>query len=312
MKQRVISGIFLLAGLLFLIFLAPFPVFFLAFLAIAILSIWEYSKLIYNHNPNLEPNRRWNWLYITVISVATIFPFFPVATLYFTQDTEMFSQANLAFKKLAENSCFYAMFIWLFSFVIYRKTEVLMYIMHPRLVTIFAALVNGSFFSSLFAVRFINQSTLNFDFDNSATFILYIFCLVACADSGAYFIGRAIGKTKMSPKISPNKTLEGLLGGMLSACLCALIFIYATDLGQYMHNARRLMAFIMLSMLAVILAVHGDLTESFLKRRAGVKDSSNLIPGHGGVLDRLDSLQPAFMFMAYYWLFLTLGNFFTW
>ncbi|RIY33422.1 hypothetical protein CKF54_02960 [Psittacicella hinzii] len=311
MKQRIISAIPLILGLLYIIFYSPFIVFYIAFLAIACISIWEYSKLIYNQNPDLEPRRNWKWLYMLVISVATLFPFLPVLSVWLSLGTDKFTQMNSFYISNSQTIMFYATFIWLFSLVIYRRTETLMYIMHPRLVALFAALVNGAFFAGIFAVRYFNGALQQFDINNSPILMLYIFCIVACADSGAYFFGRAFGKNKLSPKISPNKTVEGLLGGLFTAIICALIFVNFTPLNDYMVNSKRMVAFYIFTIVTILLSVHGDLTESFLKRRASVKDSSNIIPGHGGVLDRIDSLQPSFMFIAYYWLFLTLSNFFT-
>ncbi|MFC6276983.1 phosphatidate cytidylyltransferase [Psittacicella hinzii] len=311
MKQRLISGIALLLGLFLVVFKAPFPVFFLAFLIIAGLSIWEYSKLIYNDNPNLEPNRKWQWWYLLIIIVATLFPFVPAATVYFSLGTENYAKSLEFYKTFAGNTMFYAVFMWLFSLIIYRKTETLYNILHPRLVAIFAALINSAFFSALFVIRYIEPTTQEFMLNNSTVLMFYIFCLVVCADSGAYFVGRAIGKRKLCPTISPNKTVEGLLGGVLSAIICAVIFINFTSLGDNILTTKRLVAFIVFSIISVLFAVHGDLVESFIKRRAKVKDSSNLIPGHGGVLDRLDSLQPAFTFMAYFWVILTSNDFFT-
>ncbi|RIY34678.1 phosphatidate cytidylyltransferase [Psittacicella gerlachiana] len=310
MKQRIISGVALIIGLLLLIFVAPFPVFFAAFLIIAGISIWEYSKLIYCDN-NLEPNKKWRWLYLTVIIVATLYPFLPALITWLSIGTDKFASYNTLLINSYETLMFYATFMWLFSLIIYRRTDTLLKIMHPRLVAIFAALSNGAFFASIFAVRYFDGATQAFNVDNSPILMIYIFALIACCDSGAYFFGRAFGKTKLNAIISPNKTIEGFLGGIFCALICAIIFVNFTSLNDYMMTSKRMIAFFMLSLITVLFAVHGDLVESFLKRRAGIKDSSNIIPGHGGVLDRLDSLQPSFMFLSYYWLFLTLSNFFT-
>jgi phosphatidate cytidylyltransferase len=112
--------------------------------------------------------------------------------------------------------------------------------------------------------------------------------IVWAADSGAYFAGRRFGKRKLSPRISPNKTVEGLLGGMLCGLVVALAFapVAGATLGQLPLVGLAAIA-------AVAFSVVGDLFESLLKRHAGVKDSGHLIPGHGGILDRIDGVIAA-------------------
>lgn len=129
--------------------------------------------------------------------------------------------------------------------------------------------------------------------------LLMALLLVWAADTGGYIFGRAFGKNKLLPKVSPGKTIEGLLGGLLLASLIVLgglwYFPAASDnLGIYL-------AFCYLSVIAGVL---GDLVESMLKRDAGIKDSGNILPGHGGILDRVDSLTaaiPVFTLGAIYW-----------
>lgn len=113
--------------------------------------------------------------------------------------------------------------------------------------------------------------------------VLFIFAIVWMTDSGAYVFGRTIGGPKLAPRISPNKTWAGLGGGMLSAVLVALIFALSLD-------ASSPLKLMLLGGGLALVAQFGDLAESSLKRRFGTKDSSGLIPGHGGVLDRIDGL----------------------
>ena len=114
-------------------------------------------------------------------------------------------------------------------------------------------------------------------------FLLSVFVLVWVADIAAYFAGRAFGRKKLAPTISPNKTVAGLYGGMAGAALLA---------GAWALIAGLHLAFVLLAPLFALAAQGGDLFESWMKRRAGVKDSGGWLPGHGGVLDRLDGLVP--------------------
>ena len=114
--------------------------------------------------------------------------------------------------------------------------------------------------------------------------ILFLLAVIMMGDTGAYYVGRALGRRKLAPSVSPNKTVEGLLGGITASVLAALLASHL--LLPHVTSIRAAMLGLILSLLGVA----GDLFESLLKRSAGVKNSSELIPGHGGVLDRLDSL----------------------
>ena len=123
--------------------------------------------------------------------------------------------------------------------------------------------------------------------------LLLALLLVWAADSGAYFAGRRFGGKwfggrKLAPRISPNKSLEGLLGGVVLAAVVAVVGAILLDV-----PTTKLLAVIAVAMVTVLFSVAGDLFESLLKRHAGVKDSGTLIPGHGGILDRVDSLLAA-------------------
>ena len=113
--------------------------------------------------------------------------------------------------------------------------------------------------------------------------LVWAFIVTWSTDIGAYFAGRRFGKRKLAPAISPNKTVEGLYGGIAAASLFGGAWATATGLGS---------ALLLLAPLFAIAAQAGDLFESSMKRRAGVKDSGTWLPGHGGALDRLDGLVP--------------------
>ena len=119
--------------------------------------------------------------------------------------------------------------------------------------------------------------------------LIWVFIVTWSTDIGAYFAGRTFGKRKLVPTISPNKTVEGLLGGIASAALFGGAWTIATGLGT---------ALIVLAPVLAVAAQAGDLFESGMKRRAGVKDSGVWLPGHGGALDRLDGLVPVAVLTA--------------
>ena len=122
--------------------------------------------------------------------------------------------------------------------------------------------------------------------------LFWLFVFIWIADIGAYFFGKLFGKTKLVETISPGKTVEGALGGLFTNLLLVSVFIFWT----IYYDAEIYVRYVILAFIAVIaitaLSVIGDIYESFLKRQAGVKDSGRLIPGHGGLLDRLDGFCP--------------------
>jgi phosphatidate cytidylyltransferase len=124
--------------------------------------------------------------------------------------------------------------------------------------------------------------------------VLFVCFIVWAADSGAYFAGRAFGRRKMAPHVSPNKTIEGLIGGIVTAFIVAIAAAKGFEL-----EFASMTTMLIITFFTVIISVLGDLVESMFKRVSGIKDSSNLIPGHGGILDRVDSLTAAFPVFAF-------------
>jgi len=133
-------------------------------------------------------------------------------------------------------------------------------------------------------------------------YALYLFMMIWLADTAAYFSGRFFGKHKLAPKVSPGKSWEGVLGALVAVLVYAVIASYF--LGILDMGARIALIYIVISLLAVLVSVLGDLAESMFKRQAHLKDSGTLFPGHGGVLDRFDSLTAAApCFLLCYWWF---------
>lgn len=144
--------------------------------------------------------------------------------------------------------------------------------------------------SSLFAQLYIGLGTgfmvLLYDYGHAVLAVLF---LIWINDTGAYLIGSAFGRHKLFPRISPNKSWEGFFGGLILALAAAVIFCYGTcDWFDIM--AQDIIAWLAFTLIVVITATWGDLTESLIKRTLNTKDSGNMMPGHGGIFDRIDSL----------------------
>lgn len=118
--------------------------------------------------------------------------------------------------------------------------------------------------------------------------LFFLFGLVWMADIGAYFAGRRFGKRKLAPEVSPGKTVEGAIGGFAGALLIAASAPWVFGVGQFVW-----WQLLLLCVVVIVASIIGDLTESLFKRHRGVKDSGTLLPGHGGILDRIDSLLAA-------------------
>jgi len=122
------------------------------------------------------------------------------------------------------------------------------------------------------------------EIENGPLWILCFLFTIWAADVGAYFVGKKFGKTKLAPKVSPGKTIEGLFGGL------ALVLVIFTPILFIQFDTKAALLLLLTVLMTAFVSVGGDLFESKLKRYAGLKDSSQLLPGHGGVLDRIDSI----------------------
>lgn len=127
-----------------------------------------------------------------------------------------------------------------------------------------------------------------------ASLIFYVLGIVWAADIGAFFCGVKFGKHKLRPNVSPGKSIEGLLGGVMAS-----LAIIAFAALHYQFDASRIGMHILIGVITVAVSALGDLNESMFKRCAGIKDSGKLLPGHGGVMDRIDSLTAAFPVFAF-------------
>ena len=154
--------------------------------------------------------------------------------------------------------------------------------------------ISVTLFQGLYIVVFLFHISLL----NGTQIIWLIFIIAIATDTSAYFIGIKFGKTKLYPRLSPNKTIEGSIGGIIGSLLATMVFVWINDITYVIEIA-------LLSVVCSIMSQIGDLAASRIKRIAGIKDFGNIIPGHGGMLDRFDSI----LFTApivYYYMYLFL------
>jgi phosphatidate cytidylyltransferase len=262
LKTRVITALVLLAVLLPILFLLP-AIYIGAFFLAALLAVaWEWSIL-------LAPQaRRAAWLY-------ALFCFAIILFLLGMQN------ASWQFALLLLSVIF-----WFFvaPFILAKGINLSLPKLRPFYVVLGLILLPATWFSLVFLREL------------GLVFLLTSIALVWVADIGAYFIGKAFGKRKLAIQISPGKSVEGAIGGLLLsygyALLCVIYLPFESTLfGAWAIRFGWVAMFLMVTVL-VAFSIFGDLFESQLKRLAGVKDSSHLLPGHGGVLDRVDALIP--------------------
>lgn len=224
------------------------------FLLITGLSQWEFYKLIRKKAPDVQ--KRYG-VFIGFIFVATSF---------------------LVAKGTIPNSAFYFTFfliILMFIIQLYsEKEEHFTNISFTLVAIIYIAIPLSTI--NFIAFAGINEGQYTYDY------ILAMFVMIWANDSGAYIFGSIFGKTKLFEKISPKKTWEGSIGGFFTALTAAYLFsIWFTGLN--------LIEWLIFATVVSVFGTYGDLVESHLKRRVGVKDSGRIMPGHGGMLDRFDS-----------------------
>ena len=183
----------------------------------------------------------------------------------------------------------FALFVIAIAFGLLREWRSLVWAMTPGTVPRFVWTTGGMLYIGTAA------GLMAFLRDSGGTMLLLAFVgVVIATDTGAYFAGRAIGGPKIAPKISPSKTWAGLAGGMIASALFLAAF-------QNWNGGFSGWSIIIGAQLAIV-AQAGDFFESWMKRRAGVKDSGNILPGHGGLLDRLDGLLPVIIIGSMAWL----------
>lgn len=286
LKERVLSAIIMIIAVLAAIFwLSPLPLT-LVLSAIVVAAMWEWAQFAGFKHP--VPR--------AIVAMVTIclLLFAIVANTDYIRATRFITDETTPI-------LFIGCIWWLIALVLVAT--------YPNSAKLWEKSVAAKFLFGLatlvpfligtLALRFHNYA---FDPYQGTYLFLYVCLLVWGADSGAYFAGRAFGKRKLAPKVSPGKSWEGVIGGVLTSSLIAFTFLQLTPANVF-GKALATTPFILVSVGTVAISVLGDLAESMFKRQAGIKDSSQLIPGHGGILDRINSLTAAVPFFATFFFF---------
>jgi phosphatidate cytidylyltransferase len=252
LKTRIITAVALLIALLTVVFFASTEVWALITLGIALLGMAEWSNLI-----QLQKIQRYCLLIVTLM-LGLVIAFMHLTPFYYYQN-------YVVLAVLAFSSLFWIVVapVWLIT----RKT-----VSNRLIMSVLGVFLIFAIWIALVGLHAINPLLL-----------LGTIATVSIADSAAYFAGKKFGRHKLAPEISPGKTWEGVLGALSAVTVYGALLCYYKQLSLWL---------IVCLWLLVALSIVGDLVESLLKRKADLKDSGQLLPGHGGILDRIDGLMP--------------------
>jgi len=274
MLIRIVVSLFLIPIVIYISYLGNLSLKLFIF-SVQTLAVFELNQLrlkkIFNQK---KYNKTIQW----------IFPIITISTLFLI----LFFNHNLFFVSII------AMFLFLLyhilNFVPGRTFDLLLF----EFFTYFYLIVPAFCWLQM-------RNLENYSSTTDFTILLMVYCLTWLPDSAAYFVGSAIGKHKIAPQISPKKTWEGLFGGIVFTIAFTFLFIFVIN--KYFNNISlpgSLLFYLLFALLITVTGFMGDLFESILKRDVGTKDSSHLIPGHGGVLDRMDSFYFNIVFAYFY------------
>ncbi|MEI5639004.1 MULTISPECIES: phosphatidate cytidylyltransferase [unclassified Pseudoalteromonas] len=279
LKQRILTSAVLAPLALLLVFYTPLGMFSTIAALIVLLGAWEWSALA----GLARTRQRVGFVAVMAVLIALLNSHWPIEALW--QQGKLVADANYVFTL--------AFAWWLVATVLVFK--------YPRAAR---AWNEGIMMRSIAGVLTLVPLWLALNVMRSAGYhegehigsvlIMVVLGIVWSADIGAYFAGKNLGKHKLMPNVSPNKTIEGLVGGLVTAVVFVVAFCYFADIESnkwFMYGA-------MTVVIALFSAV-GDLLESMFKREVGLKDSGRCLPGHGGILDRIDSLTAAAPIFAF-------------
>lgn len=274
LKQRLITGIFLAIIAIFGLLYLPLGNYFIAFVTLILaLGAYEWNKMT---KLSLLENIIWTLVLLTATTLTW---------LYWEKLLTMFS--NLFFLEMA---VFWVLMMSALYFYPHKKD----YLNNKWIRILIGLFLLGLTFDALVFVKSLGN-----------IYLIFVALTIIFADTGAYFSGKAFGKHKLAPSVSPGKTWEGLLGALILNAVFAVIFanFFGSEMiftqESFLANS---IIWILIAWVISVMSVIGDLFESMIKRISGVKDSSNILPGHGGILDRLDGFTaalPTFVICVY-------------
>jgi phosphatidate cytidylyltransferase len=263
LKKRLITAFILGTAIVYGIMKLPEAGFGILLLIILLLASWEWSRL-------LGFTMTGKILYCAVVALS-------IGVLWGLQQSEWLSRVMLPI----------AVIYWF-----YVVSWLLRYARQPTVKDSTATLQLAGWV--VLVVPWISLMDLRSLPDFGIAYVLFLIIMIAAADSGAYFSGRLWGRRKLAPQISPGKTREGVFGAVVATLAVALGGAVWLQI-----DPNHWPGFVVVCLITAIFSIVGDLFESMIKRQKGVKDSGRLLPGHGGVLDRIDSLTaaaPLFLF----------------
>ncbi len=271
--QRIITASILASLIVLAIFNLSLELFSLVIGLISLLGAWEWSNLA-GINSLFKRG---------LLVLALILPMLGIQ--FWTQILELIAQA-VDWTDIRNYSGILEWFVippvlfWVLTMLLIRNTPT--GVLKIQMKTFYKGVIG--WFILLSTWMFLTRLRMFY----GAEMTLYFLLLIWGADISAYFAGKKFGKTKLSPDISPGKTVEGMYGALITAVVCGLVLSLI-----YKFPITIASDFVLLSALTVLISIYGDLFFSVVKRQRGVKDSGSLLPGHGGILDRIDSLCAA-------------------
>jgi len=281
LKQRILTAVILAPAVIAAIFYLPLNYFAGFLLAVMAIGAWEWGPLM----GFSTTNRRLVFVGATSLLIALLWFFVGLENIWHASG----SSADVA-SGLSQPQFIVTALLWLA--VAWWGVSAILTLLYPRCSKFWSShrSIRGVFgwltlVPTWLAFVVLRSSDITADSHHGAQLIMFLFLMVWSADVGAYFVGKAFGKHKLLPNVSPGKTIEGFVGGIVSACFFVSIAGYVIG-----WNAQQFTTVLMVTTLITTISVLGDLNESMFKRQAGIKDSGSILPGHGGILDRIDSL----------------------